>query len=97
MTPTYKECTRLYRCSDYPRRVRAESPGHAAGIVARYLARKRHGRSAFVWRTNEDGWSQNRATGRTVACHYAATVCGRGSLRSGYPILGQIRLTINME
>lgn len=34
MTHAYKELTRLYRCSDYPRRVRAESPGHAAGIWA---------------------------------------------------------------
>jgi hypothetical protein len=89
--------TRLYRCSDYPRRVRAESADQAAHIVARYLARQRYGRAARPWGPRQDGWDQDRATGQAVAWHYEATIVGRGSPASGYPILGRARFVIRRD
>ena len=87
--------TRLYRCSDYPRRVRAESPSDAAAIVARYLARKHYGSSARPWSVGQAGWEQHNVTRNVVAWHYQSTVVGRASRRGGgYPILGELRIKI---
>lgn len=85
--------TRLYSCSAYPRRMRAESPDQAAAIVARYLARDRFGRVARTWSVNQNGWDQDRA-GKTVAWHYQSTIVGRGSPKTGYPILGEVRFVV---
>ena len=89
--------TRLYRCTDYPRRVRAESPSAAAAIVARYLARKHHGRSARPWSVGQAGWEQHRVTRQTVAWHYQSTVVGPQSRGGGHPILGELRITVRRD
>ena len=85
--------TRLYRCTDYPRRVRAESPSAAAAIVARYLARQRYGRSARPWYVGEAGWDQDAAR-RTVAWHYQSTVVGPQSRYGGHSILGELQIVV---
>lgn len=93
-TPEPPAPTRLYSCTDYPRRVRAESPSAAAAIVARYLARQRFGRSARPWSVGQAGWDQDAAR-RPVAWHYQSTVVGRASRRGGgYPIIGDLRIVV---
>jgi hypothetical protein len=94
-TPEPAAPTRLYSCADYPRRVRAESLNAAAAIVARYLARKRYGRSARCHVLRAVSWEQDRHTGNPLAWHYQSTVVGRASRRGGgYPILGELRIVV---
>ena len=90
-TPEPPAPTRLYRCSDYPRRVRAESPGAAAVIVARYLARKRFGRSVRLWSVESDG--------RVGASewHYRSTVIGPQARCYGNTVLGTLRISVRTE
>jgi hypothetical protein len=96
-TPEPPAPTRLYRCTDYPRRVRAESPSAAAAIVARYLARKRFGRQAG-YRLREDGREQDRRTGRIVGWHYCGSITGPFSRRgNGYPILDDLRVAVRTD
>jgi len=93
-TPEPPAPTRLYWCTDYPRRVRAESPSAAAAIVARYLARQRYGRSARPWSVGQAGWDQHAVTGRTVAWHYPSTVVGPQSRYGGHSILGELQIVV---
>ena len=94
-TPEPPAPTRLYFCTEYPRRVRAESPNAAAAIVARYLARKRYGRPARCHVLRTDGWAQDRHTGKIVAWHYQSTVVGpRSRYGDAYPILGELRIVV---
>jgi hypothetical protein len=88
--------TRLYWCHDYPRRVRAASAYGAAAIVARYLARKRYGRTAS-YRLQPAGWKRDNRTGEAVGWYYRATILGRQSrISNGRPLLGSLDIFIDL-